>query len=72
MANVLAQMVASVIAVPAAVGDRVGAGETLLIVESMKMEIPVLAPVAGVVERLEVNLGDVVEEGDLLAVVTPG
>lgn len=71
MAEVRAQMVASVIAVPAAVGDHVDAGQTVLVVESMKMEIPVLAPAAGVLQRLEVAVGDVVEEGDLLAVVAP-
>ena len=71
MAEVVAQMVASVIAVPTTVGQRVTAGQPLLVVESMKMEIPVLAPVDGVLERLDVELGDVVQEGDLLAVVAP-
>ena len=44
-------------------------GDTLVILESMKMEIPVLAESDGVVAQLAVNEGDVVQEGDLIAVI---
>ncbi|CAN5435226.1 hypothetical protein BH23ACT7_BH23ACT7_25960 [soil metagenome] len=71
MVQITAQMVASVVAVRASVGDAVAAGDTLLVVESMKMEIPVLAPVAGTVADLQVGPGDIVEEGDMLALIDP-
>ncbi|MBP6763352.1 MAG: acetyl-CoA carboxylase biotin carboxyl carrier protein subunit [Rubrivivax sp.] len=45
------------------VGDAVGAEQTLLIVESMKMEIPVSAPRAGTVRALLVTEGEAVTEG---------
>ncbi|MFB6395739.1 biotin/lipoyl-binding carrier protein, partial [Polymorphospora sp. 2-325] len=50
-------------------GDSVADGDTLVILESMKMEIPVVAESAGVLARLAVNEGDVVQEGDLIAVI---
>ncbi len=53
--------------VVAAEGDHVDDGDTLVILESMKMEIPVLAEGSGVVTKLHVAEGDVVQEGDLIA-----
>ena len=50
-------------------GDNVADGDTLVILESMKMEIPVLAEAAGTVTKLAVAEGDVVQEGDLIAVI---
>ncbi|MDE0138009.1 MAG: biotin/lipoyl-binding carrier protein [bacterium] len=47
-------------------GERVRAGQELLILESMKMEMPVLAPVAGMVADIPVAEGDVIEAGDEL------
>lgn len=47
-------------------GDTVQENDTLLVMESMKMEIPVLAPEAGRVARIWVQEGAVVQEGDLL------
>ena len=47
-------------------GASVAADETLLIIESMKMEIPVNAPAAGRVARVHVSEGDTVQEGQLL------
>jgi biotin carboxyl carrier protein len=67
--EISAEMVANVWKVVASVGDQVAEGDTLVILESMKMEIPVLAESAGTVSRLEVNEGDVVQEGDLIAVI---
>ena len=68
MAEVRAEMVANVWKVVAAEGDHVDDGDTLVILESMKMEIPVLAESAGTV-TLHVAEGDVVQEGDLIAVI---
>jgi len=62
-------MVANVWKVVASAGDTVADGDTLVILESMKMEIPVLAEAAGTIARLEVAEGDVVQEGDLIAVI---
>ena len=62
-------MVANVWKVVAAEGDTVADGDTLVILESMKMEIPVLAEDSGTLTRLAVAEGDVVQEGDLIAVI---
>ena len=69
MAEVRAEMVANVWKVVAAEGQQVDAGDTLVILESMKMEIPVLAEEAGTVSKLHVTEGDLVQEGDLIAVL---
>jgi acetyl-CoA carboxylase biotin carboxyl carrier protein len=65
--EIRAEMVANVWKVVAAKGDSVDDGDTLVILESMKMEIPVLAESAGVVAEIAVDEGDVVQEGDLIA-----
>jgi acetyl-CoA carboxylase biotin carboxyl carrier protein len=67
--EVRAEMVANVWKVVAAAGDEVAEGDTLVILESMKMEIPVLAESDGTLAQLAVNEGDVVQEGDLIAVI---
>jgi acetyl-CoA carboxylase biotin carboxyl carrier protein len=70
-AEVRAEMVANVWKVVVAAGDSVAGGDTLVILESMKMEIPVLAEEAGTVAEVMVAEGDVVQEGDVLVVVGP-
>ena len=50
-------------------GDEVAAGQTLFILEVMKMEAPYEAPIAGKVTALHIAEGDVVEEGQLAAVI---
>jgi biotin carboxyl carrier protein len=60
------EIAASVWQIRVAVGDVVAVGEELLILESMKMEIPVGAPVGGRVGRIHVKPDDVVSSGDLL------
>jgi acetyl-CoA carboxylase biotin carboxyl carrier protein len=69
MTEVRAEMVANVFQVVACAGDVVADGDTLVILESMKMEIPVLAEGGGTVTRLAVAKGDVIQEGDLIAVI---
>ncbi|MFJ2031428.1 biotin/lipoyl-binding carrier protein [Streptosporangium sp. NPDC087985] len=69
MAEVRAEMVANVWKVLVAQGDTVEDGDTLVILESMKMEIPVIAEDDGVVAELKVAEGDVIQEGDLIAVI---
>jgi acetyl-CoA carboxylase biotin carboxyl carrier protein len=67
--EVRAEMVANVWKVVASAGDTVADGDTLVILESMKMEIPVLAEGGGTLASLAVAEGDVVQEGDLIAVI---
>ncbi|HET8602578.1 MAG TPA: biotin/lipoyl-binding carrier protein [Marmoricola sp.] len=64
-----AEMVANVLSVHVAVGDTVDAGDTVVLLESMKMEIPVLVERAGTVVEVVVDPGDVVQEGDVLVVL---
>jgi biotin carboxyl carrier protein len=67
--EIRAEMVANVWKVVKAAGDAVEEGDTLVILESMKMEIPVVAESDGVLRELAVGEGDVVQEGDLIAVI---
>jgi len=48
-------------------GDRVEEDEAVVILESMKMEIPIAAPEAGVIRELRVREGDSVSDGDVVA-----
>ncbi len=66
---VRAEMVANVAQVHVKVGDVVEAGTELVILESMKMEIPVLCETAGTVADVQVVPGDVIQEGDVIAVL---
>ena len=68
--EIRAEMVANVWKVVAAAGDVLAVGDTLVILESMKMEIPVLAEEGGTLAELAVSEGDVVQEGDLIARLT--
>ncbi|TCC39502.1 biotin/lipoyl-binding carrier protein [Kribbella sindirgiensis] len=67
--TVLAELVANVLKVTAKAGDTVGPDDALVILESMKMEIPVLAEVAGTIVELKVVEGEVVRDGDPIAVI---
>ena len=67
--TVRAEMVASVHSVVAQVGDSVSTGDILVVLESMKMEIPVLAEVPGTISEISVSPGDVIREGDVIAIL---
>jgi len=70
MAHVIAaELVGTVLKVVVAEGTEVAPGDTIVLLESMKMEIPVLTEFAGVVKDVAVRAGDNVQEGDVLAVV---
>ena len=69
MSEVHAEMVANVLKVMVAEGDAVSSGDAVVILESMKMEIPVIAEQGGTVARVAVSEGDVVQDGDLIAVI---
>lgn len=53
--------------IEASVGQAVKAGDSIVIIEAMKMEIPVVAPEAGTVASINVNNGDAIESGNVLA-----
>ncbi len=68
-ADVVAEMVANVLTVTVSTGDRVAVGDTVVLLESMKMEIPVLAEQPGSIGAVKVGEGDVVQEGDVLVTI---
>ena len=67
--EIRAEMVANVMSVSVSEGQHVGDGDSLVLLESMKMEIPVLTESAGTISSVAVSSGDVVQEGDLIAVI---
>ena len=67
--EVLAEMVANVWKVLVSAGDEISAGDTICILESMKMEIPVDATESGRLAEVNVVEGGVVQEGDVIAVI---
>jgi biotin carboxyl carrier protein len=69
MAEARAEIVANVWKLVAAPGDVVGAGDVIAVLETMKMEIPVMAGVDGTVVEVRVLQGEIVQEGDVIAVV---
>lgn len=69
--TISAEMVASVHSIAVEAGTLVDVGDTLVILESMKMEIPVLADRDGTVAQVFVQVGDVVQEGDALVTLDP-
>lgn len=70
MAEVRSEMVGNVWKIVAKVGDEVEDGDTIVILESMKMEIPIETEFDGVVSKILVAEGDQVEDGTLIALVT--
>ncbi len=68
--NVCSDITGKVWKIVAPVGSAVGEEEPIIIIESMKMEIPVLAPCAGTVASISVGEGDDVSEGQVVATVT--
>jgi len=67
--NVVAEVAGKVWKVEARPGAKLAADQVILILESMKMEIPVIAPREGTLAELRVGEGDSVREGDVLAVL---
>ncbi|PZR81512.1 MAG: hypothetical protein DLM65_05710 [Candidatus Aeolococcus gillhamiae] len=69
MAEVKAELVGNLWKIVTEVGQEVEEDDTLMILESMKMEIPITSPITGTVTAILVNEGDVVQEGQTVAVV---
>jgi acetyl-CoA carboxylase biotin carboxyl carrier protein len=68
--SVCAHITGTVWKIEVKVGDKVAEGQTCVILESMKMEMPVEAPGEGVVERILCAEGQAVNEGDVLVTLT--
>jgi biotin carboxyl carrier protein len=69
MADAVAEMVGKVWKVEVQVGQEVAEDDVVVILESMKMEIPVLAPADGKVKEIKCEVGQTVQEGDVLVVI---
>ena len=68
MANTItAPMVGKILKIEKAVGDRVEEDDVVIVMEAMKMEIPIMAPTAGDIKEINISIGQSVEAGDLLA-----
>jgi biotin carboxyl carrier protein len=67
--NLEAPMVGKILKIEKKVGDQVEEDEIVLVMEAMKMEIPVVAPTSGVLKELKVSPGQAVEAEDVLAVI---
>ncbi|MDN4073548.1 MULTISPECIES: acetyl-CoA carboxylase biotin carboxyl carrier protein subunit [Fictibacillus] len=70
MKQVIASMAGTVWNIAVSEGEQVSAGQSVVILESMKMEIPVEAESAGKVEEIKVAVGDFVNEGDVLVTLS--
>ena len=69
MNELVATMAGTVLNVLVEEGDEVSAGDTLVMLESMKMEIPVEAQNSGKISNININVGDFVNEGDVLITI---
>jgi acetyl-CoA carboxylase biotin carboxyl carrier protein len=69
MADVTAHINGTIFKIEIEHGSKVTAGEEIIILESMKMEIPIEAPVDGIVKEILIKEGQAVEEGDVVAVI---
>lgn len=69
MSEIVAPMGGKVIDVKVKVGDAVNEGDEVVILEAMKMELPIAADVSGVVKELKCNRGDAVEADGVLIVL---
>ena len=65
--NVTAGAAGKVFQIPTKVGQKVSKGDAVIIIEAMKMEIPVVAPEDGTIASIDVAVGDAVEAGGVLA-----
>lgn len=67
--KITTEVAGRICAVCASAGERVGNGADIVVVEAMKMEIPVPSPAAGHIKSILVNVDDVVAEGQIIAVI---
>src|SRR5437763_9785854 len=67
--HVLSPFAGTVIAVARATDEPIGDGETIVVIEAMKMEHEIVAGRAGIIRRMAVSVGEIVEPGQILAVI---
>jgi len=69
MTLVTAPMVGKVLNIQVKVGDQVQEEDTIIVMQAMKMEIPILAPVTGTIKEIKVAAGDMVESEAVVALI---
>ncbi|MDH3601888.1 MAG: acetyl-CoA carboxylase biotin carboxyl carrier protein subunit [Candidatus Tectomicrobia bacterium] len=69
MAEITAHITGTIFKIEKQVGDDVAEGEEVIILESMKMEIPLESPISGVIKEIRVAEGDAVDEDMVVAIV---
>lgn len=69
MEEIMANMAGSIWQIHVNVGDKVSMGQEIVIIESMKMEIPIATESAGIVKEVKMAEGDFVNEGDVIIVI---
>ena len=69
MAEVISPMVGKIFKIEVKVGDQLEEGDEVVILEAMKMEMPVVSPCDGTVKEIKVAVGDAVESDTVIAVI---
>ncbi|HLQ98152.1 MAG TPA: acetyl-CoA carboxylase biotin carboxyl carrier protein subunit [Candidatus Dormibacteraeota bacterium] len=69
MKEIKASMAGSIWQIHVSVGDQVAKGQDVVVLESMKMEIPIATESAGIVKEVKMGEGDFVNEGDVILVI---
>lgn len=69
MTTVLSPMVGKVLNICVKVGDKVQEDDTIIVIEAMKMEIPIVAPAAGTIKEIKVAAGNMVEADAAVALI---
>ncbi|USK56910.1 biotin/lipoyl-binding protein [Cytobacillus solani] len=69
MNEITSSMAGTVLNIMVGSGDEITSGQEVLMIESMKMEIPIESQIEGKVSEVKVNIGDFVNEGDVLLVL---
>lgn len=64
--SIVAPMIGKILKIEKNVGDRVEEDEVVMVMEAMKMEIPIVAPVSGVLREIKISVGQAVKAGELL------
>ncbi len=69
MGEIVSPMAGKVLEVKVNVGDNISDGDEFLVLEAMKMELPIISEASGVVKEIKCKKGDTVESGDVLIVL---